>query len=107
MSEDIAALRRKRGTIRASITRIKTRLRALESKEDKSDFPNHAHQMTQRLDTLSSNFKDVHYSIISQTKSEEDLAREQAMLDETNSDAFFSESSHARLRRLFFYLFIF
>ena len=86
MSESITDLRRKRGNVRSSITRIRTRLRTLQEKEDKSDIPNHARQMSQRLDTLSSKFKEIHYSIVAQLESEDKLTREQANLDETDDE---------------------
>ena len=86
MSESITDLRRKRGNVRSSITRIRTRLRTLQEKEDKSDIPNHARQMSQRLDTLSSKFKEIHYSIVAQLESEDELTREQANLDETDDE---------------------
>ena len=86
MSESITDLRRKRGNVRSSITRIRTRLRTLQEKEDKSDISNHARQMSQRLDTLSSKFKEIHYSIVAQLESEDELTREQANLDETDDE---------------------
>ncbi len=51
---EVIGLRRRRGVIRGSITRIKTRLRDLQDKEEQSDTPSHARQMAQRLETLGS-----------------------------------------------------
>ena len=85
-SESATALRRRRGVVRGSITRIKTKLRDLQRKEDQSHTPSYARQMAQRLESLNSEFKNIHYSIVELLESEEDRAREQTNLDEVDDE---------------------
>ena len=84
MSETLAVLRRRRGVARGSITRIKTKVRGLRDKEDKSDVPNHARMLIRQLESLITEYKDLHYSIVEQLTSDEDLDREQVVLDEAD-----------------------
>ena len=65
MSEaEISGKRKKRGVVRASTTRLKTKVRELEGTIDHPDTPSHARRISQKLDTLSSEFMDVHYNLV-------------------------------------------
>ena len=65
MSEvDVAILRRRRGVMRASITRIATRLGELEGKVYEPSMPSLTHCMSQRLEALGADFKTHHLAMI-------------------------------------------
>lgn len=84
MSEEAtpATLRRRRGVVRASITRLSSRLNDLEGKTDQAT----THDITQRtslkLTKLDSEFKTYHYRLIDLIDDDDTLEREQAVLDE-------------------------
>ena len=82
----VATLRRRRGVVRASITRLRSRLRDLQDNIDQPETPNHARLMIQRLQSLDSEFKGHHYTVIESLESEEDLTREQNVLDEHDEE---------------------
>ena len=82
----MSAIRRQRGVVRGSITRLRSRLSELKGKTDELDMPSHARRMAQRLETLDSEFKNHHYAIIESLEREEDLAREQNVLDEHDEE---------------------
>ena len=70
--------RKKRGVIKASLTRLSSRLDAVERFPD----PDEARRLTIRLETLSTEFKVHHYSIIDLLDDEVELAEQQEILDE-------------------------
>ena len=82
----MSAIRRRRGVVRGSITRLRSRLSELKGKTDELDTPSHARRMAQRLETLDSEFKNHHYVIIESLEREEDLTREQNILDEHDEE---------------------
>ena len=87
MSEaEISGKRKKRGVVRASTTRLKTKVRELEGTIDHPDTPSHARRISQKLDTLSSEFMDVHYNLVELIEDGDVLVREQAILDEFEDD---------------------
>ena len=63
--------------MKASITRIETRLSALESKPDEDTIEN-ARQILSKLKTCDTDFKDLHISVVDLVDEEE---AEQATLD--------------------------
>jgi hypothetical protein len=80
--EDKRALtnfRKKRGVVKASITRIETRLSALESRSDEDTIEN-ARQPLSKLKTCDTDLKDLHMSVVDLVD-EGDVATEQATLD--------------------------
>ncbi len=79
-------IRRKRGIVRASTTRIKTKIRDLEDKTDDPDTHAHARRILQKLEALDCEFKDIHYSLVELLEEEDDLQREQTILDEHDDD---------------------
>ena len=78
---DINALRRRRGVVRASITRLTTRLRELESKTDQPDTVARAQQLLSKLNGLDTDFKVIHLQIVDLVSKDEDLVAEQDILD--------------------------
>ena len=76
----LATLRRRRGVVRASITRLATRLSKLEPKARE---PTTSSLTQKTLETLDSDFKTHHLAVIdAMTEGDEDgLAKEQEILD--------------------------
>ena len=77
----LSSNRKKRGTVRASITRLRSKLAELEAMTDKPAAIEQARRLTTRLDTLSAEFKVHHYAIVDLLEGEEDMAKEQEVLD--------------------------
>ena len=75
--------KKKRGTTRAYITRINTRLRELEDAPDLPATISHAQRLIAKLKTLSEEFKVHHFAVIDfiDDEDEEELASQQSMLD--------------------------
>lgn len=73
----LANFRKRRGVVKASITRIETRLSALESTHDEDTVEN-ARQLLSKLKTCDTDFKDLHMSVVDLVDEEE---AEQATLD--------------------------
>ncbi len=80
---DVATLRRRRGVVRGSVTRIATRLRELEEKVHEPATPSHAQRMSQRLEALDADFRTHHMAVIDAMGDEDadGLAQEQEILD--------------------------
>ena len=74
----LSSNKKKRGIVRASITRLRTRISDLETSPD-ADL---ARRLTTRLETLVAEFKVHHYSIIDLLEDEDALEREQEILDD-------------------------
>ena len=72
----LSSNKKKRGVVRASITRLHTRISDLETSPD-TDL---ARRLTTRLETLVAEFKVHHYSIIDLLEDEDALEREQEIL---------------------------
>ena len=86
MSEPtLTTLCRRRGVVRASVTRLTTRLSELESKVHE---PSTAQRMSQRLESLDSDFKIHHYAVVDALREEHDdgAAAEQDVLDKHDDD---------------------
>ena len=93
----IFQLRRRRGVIRASVTRLGNRLRELKDIIDQPTTPAHARQLDAKLKDLDSNFKDLHMQVVDQPEGEEALEAEQAILDKHDDDV---ASFPVRVQRL-------
>ena len=78
MAQDPTTLRKRRGVVRASIIRLFTCLKDLESKADQPAALNLTRQMSQKLESLDSDFKLHHYALIDDTES---MLKEQDILD--------------------------
>ena len=79
----LATLRRRRGVVRASITRLATRLGELEPRAREPTTSSLAHRMSTKLETYDSDFKTHHLAVIdAMTEGDDDgLAKEQEVLD--------------------------
>ena len=78
---NISTLRRRRGVVRASITRLTNRLKDLEKDADRPTTLDLARGMTRKLDALDSDFRTHHHALIDLIDDEETLQREQTPLD--------------------------
>ena len=78
---DATILRRRRGVVRASITRITNRLKELEGKADQPTTLDIAQRTLKKLDTLEAEFKTHHYALIDLIDDDDDLREEQELLD--------------------------
>ena len=81
MAQDPTTLRKRRGVVRASITRLSTRLKDLERKSDQPASFDLSRQMSQRLETLDSDFKLHHYAFIDLINDIETMLKEQDIPD--------------------------
>ena len=79
MATSAATLRKRRGVVRASITRLGTRLKELEETSDQPRTPDHARQLLTKLQSLDEDFKKHHFELIDIIDGDEDLEREQSI----------------------------
>ena len=84
--KQITIIRKRRGTSRASITRLRTRLHDLKDKMDQPETRDHVRRMIQRLESLDLELKQHHYALVDLLEGEEPLEREQEYLDEYEED---------------------
>ena len=74
--------RRRRGVVRGMITRLTTRFVDLKLKIEQPETLSHTRQMAQRLRSLDSEFKQHHFAIVDLIERDEDLDKEQNVLDD-------------------------
>ena len=84
MSETV--LRRRRGVTRASLTRLTTRLRELETKTDEAGTLDLAQRLEQKLKDLKSDFMTHHLALIDALTDDSALETEQEVLDEHDEE---------------------
>ena len=77
----LAALKRRRGAIKACITKLTTKIVELEAKEPNPSILTHAQQLSKRLENLDSDYKTRHFAVIDVLEEEEQLEVEQGTLD--------------------------
>ena len=82
----LSSNRKKRGVVRASITKLGSRLTELEAAVSLPDTVNHARRLTTRLQSLVEEFKLHHFAVIDLFDEEEDLAREQETFDDQDEE---------------------
>ena len=85
MTEPRAApgnLRKRRGVAKASITRVASRVDALEADTTEANKANVAKLLLESLRGVSSSYEQCHMSLIDAIEDEEALEAEQATLDE-------------------------
>jgi ATP-dependent helicase/DNAse subunit B len=81
-SEPTSTNRKRKGVVRASVTRLLARVSELEHKERPSPGDlDTARRLQQKLEELDSDFKTYHLAVVDLTD-DEALDTEQAMLDE-------------------------
>ena len=88
MSSQISKLRKRRGVVRASITRLATRLRELEAAADPPDKTKNARQLLGKLKSLDEEFRGLHYEVIDlfEDGGEDSVEAEQVILDKHDDD---------------------
>ena len=82
----LSSNKKKRGTTRASVTWINTRLRELEDVPDLPATIGHAQRLIAKLQTLAEEFKIHHFAVIDLIDDEEELAAQQTILDNLDDD---------------------
>ena len=86
MTEDnaraLTSSKRKRGVVRASVTKLRTRLGELEKKVDDPSTLDFAQRLASKLDSLDAEFKVHHYSVIEHIVVERELLDEQDAIDQ-------------------------
>ena len=80
--------KRRRGAIKASITKLTTKIAELEVKEPGPTTLPLAQQLAKRLQSLDSDFKTCHVAIINVVEDEGPLAEEQDVLDTHDEELF-------------------
>ena len=88
MSSPISKLRKRRGVVRASITRLAARLKELENASPEPDTPKHARQLSEKLKSLDEEFRKLHYEVIDLIDDDGDstVEAEQVILDKHDDD---------------------
>ena len=81
MEKQLSTLRKRRGVVRASITRLKTRVTELERVIDDPSTLEASKQVLSKLEVLDGEFKVAHLSIVDLTENEDSLYTEQDTLD--------------------------
>ena len=82
MNDEIRSVKKKRTVIRGQVTRIRTRLAQLNAKEDEPETSSHAWRMATRLEDLDAEFKIHHLALVDLIESDDELEKEQGVLDE-------------------------
>ena len=78
---DLSTLKRRRGAIKASITKLTTKIAELKAKEPGPTTPPLAQQLAKCLESLDSDFKTRHVTMIDVLEGEGQLTEEQDVLD--------------------------
>ena len=79
---NVSTLRKRRGVVRASITRLTNRLKELEGDTDSPVTLDLAGGMTRKLDALDTEFRAHHQALVDLIDDEEALLTEQNTLDD-------------------------
>ncbi len=82
----LPALKRRRGAIKASITKLATKVAELEDKEPNPTIVTHAQHLSKRLENLDSDYKTRHFAILDVIEDEGQLTTEQETLDQHDDD---------------------
>lgn len=82
---DLPTLKRRRGTVKASITKLTTKVAELEARDSDPSVIGHAQQLLKRLETFDANFK-THQLAIIDIQDEGQLGTEQETLDKHDDD---------------------
>ena len=97
---ELTKLRRRRGVVRASLTRLESRVQELERLSDQPSTVDYAKHLAEKLETLDAEFKSHHLQLIDMIGEDDDdtLEKEQDVLD--NYDDQVTDVS-IRLKRLY------
>ena len=94
---ELTKIRRRRGVVRSSITRLEKRLRELEAIPSQPATADHAQELTAKLAVLDAEYKSYHLELIDLIEDSEVLEKEQDTLD-NHDDAV--TDMNIRLKRL-------
>ena len=90
-------LRKRRGVVRASVTRLDKRLKDLEATRDQPGVNDRAKQLAAKLEGLEHDFKTSHLQLIDLIDDEDELEQEHEVLDRHDDDV---ASLTVRLQKL-------
>ena len=93
----LSSLKRKRGVVKRSITRLLNNLKTLETTRDAASVVDQAKQAMTKLESLDKDYRSVHYEIVDQLEEGPDLDREHEVLDQHEDDV---TDASLRLQRL-------
>ena len=93
----LSTQRKRRGVVKASITRLSSRLTALEGMVEEPDTHDHAQRLSTKLETLDAEFKTHHFAVIDLIDDDGTLGREHETLDQHDDDV---TSLAVRLQKL-------
>ena len=83
----IATLHRKRGVVRASITKLSNKLTEIKELADQEESLRHAQRLSTRLNTLDGDFKTHHFNVIAAIDEDNEAhAAEQAVIDKHDEE---------------------
>ena len=85
----LTSSRRRGGVVRASVTKLGTKLTELEGKTEDPSTLSHAQHLSSRLDSLDSEFKTHHYSVVDLIVNDDELESEQNIIyqhDDTSAE---------------------
>ena len=88
-ARSLPTLRKRRGVVRDSITRLANRLRDLEATPTGPGVGDSARQSATKLETLDKEFKSLHFEIVDLIDDKEvgELNKEQEVLDRHDDDS--------------------
>lgn len=75
MMVSLSVLCRRRGVVRASITKLDSRLAELEGSLNREEAVRHAKRLSTRLNSLDGEFKTHHYEVIAAIDEDDDAAQ--------------------------------
>ena len=78
--------KRRRGSAKASITKLTSKLIELEGQERDQSVSNHAQQLLKRLESLDTGFKTHHFAILNALEDEEEVEAAQEEIDKHDDD---------------------
>lgn len=78
----LTSSRRRRGSVRGSLTKLSSKLGELEGKPDEPNTLEQAQRLKSKLESLGTEFKTHHYSVIELIEEEDELVDEQTILDQ-------------------------
>ena len=82
----ISTQRKRRGVVRASITRLSFRVKELESKAEDPTTHDIAQRLATKLETLDAKFRTHYFSLIDLINDDDTLGKEQETLDQHDDD---------------------
>lgn len=94
LTRTLTSLKRKRGIVKRSITRLPNTLKTLEDSPDAPGVVDQARQSIAKLESLDKDFRSIHYDLFDEGP---DLEKEHEVLDQHEDDV---TAASLRLQRL-------